>query len=768
MAYFNCDSEYIVNTIGTIATVGSRSYSKTYPIPCVGVFAIFSDYKGPICFGKNINAVTFTNYGAYVQYTGDDERFTGWYIDGTMPMPNSNTHSTRLIEIDARNIGYTYTQLVNNTNGCRDDFIDYIVEQSNLTIPEVIESDKLTFTANIYVNDTLMASNIDFYIPLANNVNDISSTGNLISNGVKQTLLDNFEALYPELDLMTLVQGYADNFILYTNDAIDTFNCLSYPTGSTDHTIKVEDVVSGWYFLFNVGGNHQVIYVYDNNGTYQGGYQFSNLYGLVTLGAYNNNGYYESRAYGIRNAIYVIGQAPPTTLILYAKAPNDPFIDGLLNNLNVSATPTNFTTVVVTPQNSATYTVSTEDNIDTVTVTVADGYVFSSGALYDPTDRLDQRWKALNENNQLIIRRTQAGEWTLRLTMQEVINPYDPDTPIEDLPTDVISATYPSDYIARYIGAGFYKLFVPTMAQLNAFVNYLYDPDFLTNIKNLWNKALNMEELIVGGNIMPCAPTVAGTAIPRVGWLSMTSTQAMNYTNQQYVTVELGSLTVSRAWSNYLDFAPYTKVSIYLPFIGERQLDTNDVMGKSLSLSYNIDLLSGNCVAYVKVNGSIHYQFTGNCAYTIPISQTNASNIALQPLKAIAGLALAGAGVASGNPVLISAGASLGATIESEEKGGGVTTPMPELTSPDVKKIDGLNANTGYMGVVRPYLIVERVKPDINSGFGQTIGYQSNKFRRLGDLTGYTKVQEVHLENIPATAEEIAKIEAILKGGVII
>lgn len=426
------------------------------------------------------------------------------------------------------------------------------------------------------------------------------------------------------------------------------------------------------------------------------------------------------------------------------------------------------TTVTELPSGSATWTVSTEGTLDTVTISVNEGYVLNSVALYDPTDRLVNRWKELPEGGVIQVRRDQPGEWKLRITCQEILSPYNPTVPIEDLPSDTITPTYPTDYIGKYIGAGFYKLFIPTVTQLNAFVNYLYTQTFIDAIMQLWNKMLGIEEMIVGVNIIPGAPTVAGTAIPKVGWVSMTESQAMNYTTQQYLEIDLGSLTVSRAWGNYLDFAPYTKISIYLPFIGERTLDTNDVMGKTLNVRYHIDLLSGNCVAYVYVGGSIHYQFSGNCAYSIPISSADTANLFLQPLKAIAGMTLAGVGVATGNPMAIAAGHALGATVGSDESGAFVSPPSAEISAPDVRKVDGLNANTGYMGTIRPYLSIERVKPDINDGFGAEIGYQSNKFRTLGNLAGFTKVSEVHLEGITATTAELTQIEAMLKEGVII
>ena len=47
------------------------------------------------------------------------------------------------------------------------------------------------------------------------------------------------------------------------------------------------------------------------------------------------------------------------------------------------------------------------------------------------------------------------------------------------------------------------------------------------------------------------------------------------------------------------------------------------------------------------------------------------------------------------------------------------------------------------------------------------IGYPSLITVQLTELKGYTEVQSIHLENIPATQEELAEIESLLEGGVI-
>ena len=39
---------------------------------------------------------------------------------------------------------------------------------------------------------------------------------------------------------------------------------------------------------------------------------------------------------------------------------------------------------------------------------------------------------------------------------------------------------------------------------------------------------------------------------------------------------------------------------------------------------------------------------------------------------------------------------------------------------------------------------------------------------KLKDLSGYTEVESIHLENVPAMEEELNEIERLLKSGVIL
>ena len=73
------------------------------------------------------------------------------------------------------------------------------------------------------------------------------------------------------------------------------------------------------------------------------------------------------------------------------------------------------------------------------------------------------------------------------------------------------------------------------------------------------------------------------------------------------------------------------------------------------------------------------------------------------------------------------------------------------------------------MGVRKPYLIITRAEPNEALNYNKYYGFPSNNAVSLKSCLGYTRVKEVHVENVSnATITEKNEIESLLKSGVII
>lgn len=300
-------------------------------------------------------------------------------------------------------------------------------------------------------------------------------------------------------------------------------------------------------------------------------------------------------------------------------------------------------------------------------------------------------------------------------------------------------------------GTGFVAIYNPTQTQLASFSQYLWSNDFIDNVKKLFEDPM---QAIIGLHMIYATPSRGADHNIICGYLD--SGVNSRTVSNQYINIACGAIKVNKYFGNILDYAPYTKIQLFLPFIGVVSLDTNEVMGSTLNVTYRVDVLTGACLAQVSVSrsdyGAVMYTFSGNCAVQLPITGGNYSSIIANT---------------------IGIGASIGATIAS----GGALAPVAVAGAAagvsnshlNVAHSGSIGANAGAMGGKIPYLIITRPKPYNANNYNNFYGYPSNNTIKLSSCTGYTRVKDIHLENISsATDDELTEIESLLKEGVII
>ena len=301
------------------------------------------------------------------------------------------------------------------------------------------------------------------------------------------------------------------------------------------------------------------------------------------------------------------------------------------------------------------------------------------------------------------------------------------------------------------IGSGFCGLFNPSASQLNALARFMWSDDFVTNIVKLFGDPM---DVILGLNIVPVKPSTSGSAEVTAGFIS--TGVSMPVVSSQYAQVDCGTIDVREFWGSCLDYSPYTQVQIFLPYIGTHQLDVDEIMNKTIHLIYNIDILSGSCVACLQCGESTLYTFNGSCASSIPVTGQNFNTIISTAVQLAAGV---GSFVASG-------GSMIGAAIGAGE--GALTAAASGGMKPTVQHSGSVQATNGLLGIQTPYLIFTLPTQSVPENQNEYQGYPSNMTLLLSNCMGYTKCAEVHLVNIPATKPELDEIESLLKRGVMI
>lgn len=107
----------------------------------------------------------------------------------------------------------------------------------------------------------------------------------------------------------------------------------------------------------------------------------------------------------------------------------------------------------------------------------------------------------------------------------------------------------------------------------------------------------------------------------------------------QYYWRNFGEMDIPKYFDSYLDYAPYTKIQVYLPFIGMQDIQVNLCMGGSISISYLINTFNGNCTAFITLKDAegdkrVLNTATGNCAVHIPLT-SYVDNRALNTINSV-------------------------------------------------------------------------------------------------------------------------------------
>ena len=258
---------------------------------------------------------------------------------------------------------------------------------------------------------------------------------------------------------------------------------------------------------------------------------------------------------------------------------------------------------------------------------------------------------------------------------------------------------------------------------------------------------------IIGVHKVFASPHTGGSQTIKCGYLD--SGVSASVVTSQYTTVDCGSASLREYFGNVFDYDPFTKISIFLPFIGIVPLNTADVMRSTVSVKYKVDVITGACLAEVNISrdggGGILYTYGGSAIVTYPVSSGSYVGAVQAALSTALGI---GSAIATGGASL---GASAGMVL------GGLANAKTQ-----VQHSGQFSGSSGAMGGKKPYLIVSRPQTRTPSNISLFKGIPSNAIHKLSSCDGYVKVQEVHIASKTAYDNEIQEIESLLKTGVII
>ena len=307
--------------------------------------------------------------------------------------------------------------------------------------------------------------------------------------------------------------------------------------------------------------------------------------------------------------------------------------------------------------------------------------------------------------------------------------------------------TEPGDY---YTNNTMTRTYAMTSARLDSLGSFMWGNSFYSLIHSINNSPI---ENIVGLYAFPfdLSGTDEEIYLGNVG----TGVTGAKISNTYNPTVSVGTVDVDGIYESFLDLEPYTRLYIFLPFIGLKQLDISRCHGRSLSLEYVPDLVTGITSANIYIDGKLEYVFSCQMGIQIPLNATNAGQVAGGVLSNLASTAvLAAANIAAENYI-----GAVGVIA-----GGGVAAATAKVTT----ETSGAHSANCWSKMPRTaFLLYDRPVYQNLAMFNHTYGRMCNLSKQLGSLKGFTQVSNIDLSGIQiATKQEADEIRELLREGV--
>lgn len=185
------------------------------------------------------------------------------------------------------------------------------------------------------------------------------------------------------------------------------------------------------------------------------------------------------------------------------------------------------------------------------------------------------------------------------------------------------------------------------------------------------------------------------------------------YVKEHTIIVDCGNVEIQEQYHSLLDYSPFSRLTIYLPFIGFQDLDDKLVVGHTLKVQYVVDVLSGRCLAQLYVDSTD----------------------------------------------LQSCFAEYGGTIAADEIFGGDNGydyyGAYELMT------------TLQLGELSCYVLIHTKIP-LEGDIVNYKGLPTNEIVKVGNVSGFVKYSSIHVDGMTATDAEKSEIESLLMSGIFV
>lgn len=198
---------------------------------------------------------------------------------------------------------------------------------------------------------------------------------------------------------------------------------------------------------------------------------------------------------------------------------------------------------------------------------------------------------------------------------------------------------------------------------------------------------------------------------------------------------------------NYLNSNVFTKLSIFLPYIGFKELDASVFLDHELKVEYIVDILTGSCVAMIYADDVPIVQHNGLMGLDIPISAMNRAQVEAGIIQSVGQTAMA---------------------LSQQNLGGAVSSAMSILSQSYHTETKGTASPSCNSFITHDvFYILEAPEVQFPSGYAHAHGLPLFLTKSLNKVHGFTVCDNVDTSGIQgATLEEKEMIKQALEEGV--
>ena len=321
--------------------------------------------------------------------------------------------------------------------------------------------------------------------------------------------------------------------------------------------------------------------------------------------------------------------------------------------------------------------------------------------------------------------------------------------------------------IPTAVSTGFMKLYNPSDGEIQAFCTELTGDSVLLDLKKyLGNNPL---DFIVGLQVVPGSYSTSANKY-YIEYGSFHSNVSMYAITDEFTEIDYGTLQLFEMYGSWEDYNPHTKMSIYLPYIGIRELDPDRINGTLLSLKYYVDAVTGSILAVLTStrkdsgNDGAEYlvgQWAGQASYTIPLTNTQHNSA----VNAVIGIVGAGVGIGT---AVATGGASALVTAGAIGSVGNALLSGAKSQKTDITLQGGVSGNLAFFTAPDAYVQIEYPLEGRPDDYDHIIGMPSNITTTLKQqpLNNYIEFVNVDVSGIDAPKDEKQMIVDLLTGGV--